>query len=79
MPSSNIFQQGAGWVDWGLMSSGHFPAWRGLTATHCHGLFTKAYSLPDQEVETIVEAMVEGRFRRFGAPEVVHTDQGMNF
>ena len=44
--------------------------------------FTKwpeAYSLPDQEAETIVDALVEGMFSRFGAPEVIHTDQGRNF
>ena len=40
----------------------------------------EAYSLPDQEAETIVlDALVEGMFSRFGAPEVIHTDQGRNF
>ena len=44
--------------------------------------FTKwpeAYCLPDQEAETIADALIEGMFSRFGAPEVIHTDQGRNF
>lgn len=44
--------------------------------------FTKwpeAYALPDQEAETVVDALVEGLFSRFGVPEVIHTDQGRNF
>uniref|UniRef100_A0A3Q1EU28 Gypsy retrotransposon integrase-like protein 1 n=1 Tax=Acanthochromis polyacanthus TaxID=80966 RepID=A0A3Q1EU28_9TELE len=44
--------------------------------------FTKwpeAYSLPDQEAETVVDALVAGMFSRFGVPEVIHTDQDRNF
>lgn len=44
--------------------------------------FTKwpeAYAIPDQEAETVTDAMVEGMFSRFGAAEVVHSDQGRNF
>ena len=44
--------------------------------------FTKwpeAYCLPDQEAETIVDALVEGMFSRFGVPEVIHNNQGRNF
>ncbi|CAI5656789.1 unnamed protein product [Oreochromis niloticus] len=40
---------------------------------------TGEMSLPDQEAETIVDALVEGMFSRFGVPEVIHTDQGRNF
>ncbi|CAI5693182.1 unnamed protein product [Oreochromis niloticus] len=39
----------------------------------------EAYSLPDQDAETIVDALVEGMLSRFGVPEVIHTDQGKNF
>nr|XP_023860518.1 uncharacterized protein K02A2.6-like [Salvelinus alpinus] len=44
--------------------------------------FTKwpeAYALPDQEAETIVDALTTGMFSRFGAAESIHSDQGRNF
>lgn len=44
--------------------------------------FTKwpeAYALPDQEAETVVDALVDGMFSRFGVPESIHSDQGRNF
>ena len=50
-----------------------------LTAMDYFTKWPEAYCLPDQEAETIVDALVEGMFSRFGAAEVVHTDQGRNF
>ena len=50
-----------------------------LTAMDYFTKWPEAYSLPNQEAETIVDALVEGMFSRFGAPEVIHTDQGRNF
>uniref|UniRef100_A0A669E189 Gypsy retrotransposon integrase-like protein 1 n=1 Tax=Oreochromis niloticus TaxID=8128 RepID=A0A669E189_ORENI len=50
-----------------------------LTAMDYFTKWPEAYSLPDQEAETIVDARVEGMFNRFGVPEVIHTDQGRNF
>uniref|UniRef100_A0A3P9J3I3 Gypsy retrotransposon integrase-like protein 1 n=1 Tax=Oryzias latipes TaxID=8090 RepID=A0A3P9J3I3_ORYLA len=44
--------------------------------------FTKwpeAYAIPDQEAVTVADALVEGMFSRFGAAEVIHSDQGRNF
>lgn len=44
--------------------------------------FTKwpeEYAIPDQEAETVVDALVEGMFSRFGAAETIHSDQGRNF
>ncbi|KAI3374420.1 hypothetical protein L3Q82_006249 [Scortum barcoo] len=44
--------------------------------------FTKwpeAYAIPDQEAETVANALVEGMFTRFGTAEVIHSDQGRNF
>ena len=44
--------------------------------------FTKwpeAYALPDQEAETIVNALTAGMFSRFGAAESIHSGQGRNF
>lgn len=44
--------------------------------------FTKwpeAYALPNQEAETVADALIEGMFSRFGAPEAIHSDQGRNF
>lgn len=50
-----------------------------LTAMDYFTKWPEAYSLPDQEAETIVDALVEGMFSRLGVPEVIHTDQGRNF
>ncbi|KAI4872035.1 hypothetical protein NFI96_006518 [Prochilodus magdalenae] len=44
--------------------------------------FTKwpeSYAIPDQEAETVADALVEGMFSRFVAAEVIHSDQGRNF
>lgn len=44
--------------------------------------FTKwpeAYALPNQEAETIADALIGGVFSRFGMPSVLHSDQGRNF
>lgn len=44
--------------------------------------FTKwpeGYALPDQEAETVVDALLEGMFSRFGVPETIHSHQGRNF
>lgn len=44
--------------------------------------FTKwpeAYAMPDQEAETVVEALVQGMFSHFGTPSELHSDQGRNF
>uniref|UniRef100_A0AAV2K6I4 Gypsy retrotransposon integrase-like protein 1 n=1 Tax=Knipowitschia caucasica TaxID=637954 RepID=A0AAV2K6I4_KNICA len=44
--------------------------------------FTKwpeAFAIPDQEAVTVADTLVEGMFSRFGAPEVIHSDQGRNF
>ena len=44
--------------------------------------FTKwpeAYAIPDQEAETVVDALVGGMFSHLGVPETLHSDQGRNF
>ncbi|XP_063333353.1 uncharacterized protein LOC134629763 [Pelmatolapia mariae] len=44
--------------------------------------FTKwpeAYAIPDQEAETVADALVEGMFSHFGTAETLHSDQGRNF
>lgn len=44
--------------------------------------FTKwpeAYGIPNQDAETVADALVEGMFSRFGAAESIHSDQGRNF
>lgn len=49
------------------MFSGRFPYRQGkLLRSHCYGLFQwpEAYSLPDQEAETIMDTLVEGMFSR---------------
>lgn len=50
-----------------------------LTAMDYFTKWPEAYSLLDQEAETIVDALVEGMFSIFGVPEVIHTDQGSYF
>ena len=50
-----------------------------LTAMDYFTKWSEAYSLPDQEAETIVDVLVEGMFSRFGVLEVIHMDQGRNF
>ena len=44
--------------------------------------FTKwaeAYPIPDQEAKTVAEVFVNQFVARFGAPLLIHTDQGRNF
>ena len=44
--------------------------------------FTKwaeAYPIPDQEAKTVAEVFVNQFVARFGAPMLIHTDQGRNF
>lgn len=56
---------------------GPFPTrqWKPLGA-HGHGLFYKmAYALPDQEEETIVDALTAVMFSKFGAAESIHNQK----
>ena len=44
--------------------------------------FTKwpeAYALPNQEAETVADALLGGILSRFGLPDTLHSDQGRNF
>ena len=45
---------------------------------HSHGLFycvwPEAYALPDQETETIADALIEGMISHFGSAESIHSD-----
>ena len=41
--------------------------------------WAEAYALPNQEASTVARALLEGWICRFGAPEIVHSDQGRNF
>lgn len=50
-----------------LVAMDHFTKW------------PEAYAIPNEEVETVADALVEGVFARFGAAEVIHSDQGRNF
>ena len=50
-----------------------------LTAIDYFTKWPEAYAIPDQEAETVVEALVGGMFSRFGIPENIHSDQGRNF
>uniref|UniRef100_A0A8K9XW62 Gypsy retrotransposon integrase-like protein 1 n=1 Tax=Oncorhynchus mykiss TaxID=8022 RepID=A0A8K9XW62_ONCMY len=52
---------------WVLTAMDYFPKW------------PEPYALPDQEAETIVDALTAGMFSRFGAAESIHSDQGRNF
>lgn len=50
-----------------------------LTAMDYFTKWPEAFALPDQEAETVANALVEGMFSRFGAPQSIHSDQGRNF
>ncbi|KAL1272916.1 hypothetical protein QQF64_028778 [Cirrhinus molitorella] len=50
-----------------------------LTAMDYFTKWPEAYALPDQEAETVVDALVDGMFCRFGVAESIHSDQGRNF
>ncbi len=63
---------------------GHFPITeRGnpfvLTAMDYFTKWPEAYAIPNQEAETVSDALVEGMFSRIGMAEVVHSAQGRNF
>ena len=50
-----------------------------LTAMDYFTKWPEAYAIPDQEAETVCDALLEGMFARFGVPEELHSDQGRNF
>ncbi|KAL0147701.1 hypothetical protein M9458_056979 [Cirrhinus mrigala] len=50
-----------------------------LTAMDYFTKWPEAFALPDQEAETVANALVEGMFSRFGVPQSIHSDQGRNF
>lgn len=39
----------------------------------------EAYAVPDQETETVMDAMLEGMLSRFGVLGTIHADQGRTF
>lgn len=50
-----------------LVIGDHFSKW------------TEAYPLPNQEARTIAKVLVEEWVCRFGAPRIIHSDQGRSF
>ena len=50
-----------------------------LVAINYFTKWPEAYAIPDQEAETVVDALVEGTFSRFGVAETIQSDQGRNF
>ncbi|KAL0188675.1 hypothetical protein M9458_015774, partial [Cirrhinus mrigala] len=50
-----------------------------LTAMDYFTKWPEAFALPDQEAETVANALVGGMFSRFGVPQSIHSDQGRNF
>jgi len=50
-----------------LVTSDYFTKW------------VEAYALPDLEAETIAQKLVSEFISRYGAPRIIHTDQGSNF
>ena len=41
--------------------------------------WTETFSVPNQEAKTVTGKLVNEVISRFGAPERIHTDQGLNF
>ena len=50
-----------------------------LSITDHFSKYVKAIPLPNQQAETIADAFVRGWIAVFGAPLMLHTDQGRNF
>ena len=50
-----------------LVATCHFTKW------------TEAYALPDQTAQSVADALVSNIFCRFGAPRILHSDQGRDF
>ena len=50
-----------------------------LTAIDYFSKWPEAYAIPDQEAETVADALLEGMLSRFGVPETLHSDQGRTF
>ncbi|KAJ8015797.1 hypothetical protein DPEC_G00029870 [Dallia pectoralis] len=50
-----------------------------LTAMDYFTKWPESYAIPDQEAETVAEALIGGIVSRFGVPQSIHTDQGRNF
>ena len=50
-----------------------------LTITDHFSKYVKAIPLPNQQAETVADAFVRGWIAVFGAPLMLHTDQGRNF
>ena len=50
-----------------LVATDHFTKW------------SEAWAIPDQEAQTVAKTFVTQFVTRFGAPMMIHTDQGRNF
>ena len=50
-----------------------------LTAIDYFSKWPEAYAIPDQEAETVADALLEGMLSHFGVPETLHSDQGRTF
>ena len=50
-----------------LVATDHFTKW------------SEAWAIPDQEAQTVAKTFVNQFVTRFGAPMMIHTDQGKNF
>ncbi|GFX79279.1 retrovirus-related Pol polyprotein from transposon 412 [Trichonephila clavipes] len=46
---------------------------------HCICILPEAYPIPNQEVSTVAEALVQHWISTFGVPLQLHSDQGRNF
>merc|ERR1712044_52829 len=64
--------------------SGPWPVTRNgnkyiLVATDHFTKWSEAWAIPDQEAQTVAKTFVNQFVTRFGAPMMIHTDQGRNF
>jgi len=50
-----------------------------LVVTDYFTRWVEAYSLPNQEATTMARVLVNEWISRYGAPDVIHSDQGKNF
>ena len=68
----------------GIDITGPYPRSEGgncyvLSAIDYFTKWPEAYAIPNQEAETIADALVEGMISRFGVMESLHSDRGTNF
>lgn len=59
--------------------TGPFPHTKQLTAMEYFTKWPEAYAIPDQEAETVADALLEGMFSSFCTDGAIYSNQGSHF